>query len=181
MGGAMSAALRRSGADAVAPPSRPPRRPGARDAWRAFRARRRGVVVGADVALGRGVRFDLADGAALTLHDGVQLGDGCRFHLAAGAVAAIGAGSVLGERCALTVHSRAQIGAGCVLGDEVVLLDVAPVAADPERPVRQQGTTATPIAVGDGARIGPSAVLLGGATIAAGTMVGAHTTVPAAA
>jgi acetyltransferase-like isoleucine patch superfamily enzyme len=129
------------------------------------------------VAVGRGVRFDLADGASLRIGDGVQLGDGCRFHLAAGAIAAIGAGSVLGERCALTVHSSATIGAGCVLGDEVVLIDVAPVAADPERPVREQGVSATPIAVGDGARIGPSAVLLGGARIAAGANVGAHATV----
>lgn len=175
----MSAAHRRSGADAVAPPSRPPRAPGLLDAWRASRARRRGVVVGDGVAIGRGVRFDLADGASLSIGDGVQLGDGCRFHLAAGAVAAIGAGSVLGERCALTVHSSATIGSGCVLGDEVVLLDVAPVATDPERPVREQGTTATPIAIGDGARIGPSAVLLAGAAIPAGASVGAHATVPA--
>lgn len=177
MGGAMSAALRRSGADAVAPPSRPPRSRGWRDSVRVRRARRSGVVVGDGVVLGRGVRFDLAPGASLSLGDGVQLGDGCRFHLAPDATVTIGAGTVLGERCALTVHSGAAIGSGCVLGDEVVLIDVEPVAADPERPVREQGVTALPIAVGDGARIGPSAVLLGGARIAAGARVGAHATV----
>jgi hypothetical protein len=172
----MSAAHRRSeaAAAAVAPPSRPPRAPGWRDALRARRARRRGVVVGDGVVLGRGVRFHLGPGTSLMLADGVQLGDGCRFHLAPGAAASIGAGTVLGERCALSLQTGATIGAGCVLGDEVVLIDFEPIATDPEHPLREQGLNAAPITVGDAARIGPSAALLLGARVRPGGTVGAH-------
>jgi acetyltransferase-like isoleucine patch superfamily enzyme len=174
----MSAAHRRSGAqDVAAPPARPPRSPGWRDRLRVLRARRSGVVVGAEVVLGRRVRFDLARGASLRLGDAVQLGDGCRFHLAPGAAVTIGSGTVLGERCALTVHAAATIGPGALLGDEVVLIDAAPITADAERPVRAQGLTAAPIAIGARARVGPSAALLGGATVPEGGTVGAHRTV----
>jgi acetyltransferase-like isoleucine patch superfamily enzyme len=129
------------------------------------------------VALGRRVRFELAEGASLAIADGVQLGDGCRFHLAAGAVVTIGAGTILGERCALTIHASATIGDACVLADEVVLIDAEPIATDPERPLRTQGLTTSPITIGPTARIGPSAALLAGTTIPAGGTVGAHATV----
>lgn len=171
----MSAAHRRSGTAAVAaPPSRPPRAPGWRDTLRARRARRHGVVVGADVVLGRGLRFDLAPGSSLALDDGVQLGDGCRFHLGPGAGVTIGARTVLGERCALTIHAGATIGAGCVLADEVVLIDAAPITTDPDLPIRTQGLTTAPITIGPTAHIGPSSTLLPGAEVAAGTRIGAH-------
>jgi acetyltransferase-like isoleucine patch superfamily enzyme len=129
------------------------------------------------VTLGRGLRFDLPPGATLTIGDGAQLGDACRFHLAPGATVTIGAGTILGERCALTIHTTATLGTHCLLGDEVTLIDLDPISTDPERPTREQGTTASPITVGDGARIGPSAVLLSGTSIPAGTTIGAHATV----
>jgi acetyltransferase-like isoleucine patch superfamily enzyme len=175
----MSAAHRRFEAvplPAVAPPSAPPRTPGWRDRLRARRARQHGVAADGPVALGRGVRFEVAPGARVVLGAGVVLGDGCRFHLAAGEVS-IGAGTVLGERCVVTAHERIAIGAGCLLADEVVLSDFAPRHEDVERPVRLQGLATAPVRVGDGARIGPGAAVLCGVTIGARAVVGAHAVV----
>jgi carbonic anhydrase/acetyltransferase-like protein (isoleucine patch superfamily) len=177
MGGAMCAAHRRSEAafvsdpDALAPPSALPRAPGWRDR---LRARRRGVEAARDVVVGRGVVFDVARGGRVVLGEGAILSDGCRFHVAEGAVVTVGAGTWLGDRCVLTAQRSVAIGARCILGDEVVLVDAAPVVADVERPVREQGLAAAPVVVGDDVRIGPSAALMAGATVPAGTTVAAH-------
>jgi carbonic anhydrase/acetyltransferase-like protein (isoleucine patch superfamily) len=157
---------------AVAPPSALPRAPGWRDRLRAWRAR--GVEAGRDVVVGRGVVFDVARGGRVVLGEGAQLADGCRFHVAAGATATVGAGTRLGDRCVVTAQRSVTIGARCVLGDEVVLVDAAPVTADVERPVREQGLAARPVVVGDDVRIGPSAALLAGGTVASGATVAAH-------
>lgn len=174
----MCAALRRSEAaafasdpGAVAPPSALPRAPGWRDLRR---VRRRGVEAGRDVVVGRGVVFDVAPGGRVVLGEGAILSDGCRFHVARGAVVTIGAGTWLGDRCVLTAQRSIDVGARCVLGDEVVLVDAAPVTGDVERPVREQGLVAKPVVVGDGVRIGPSAALLAGATVPARATVAAH-------
>jgi acetyltransferase-like isoleucine patch superfamily enzyme len=161
---------------ALAPPSALPRRAGWRDRRR---ARKRGVVAGRDVVVGRGVRFDVEAGGRVELGDGVVLSDGCRFHVAAGATVVVGAGSWLGDRCVVTARESVAIGARCVLGDEVVLVDIGPpaVADDVERPLREQGLRAAPVIVGDGVRIGPSAALMAGVTIPDGASVGAHAVV----
>jgi acetyltransferase-like isoleucine patch superfamily enzyme len=184
----MSAAHRRSqtasAADAraaVAPPAAPPRAPGWRDRVRVWRAGRRGVVVAdaRSVVLGRGVRFDLAPGARVTLGPGVALGDGCRIHAGAGAVVALGRETTLGERCAIAAHERVTIGAGCLLADEVVIADFDQRFDDVERPVREQGLTTTPVHVCDGARVGPGVAILSGITVGADAAVGAHAVVTA--
>jgi acetyltransferase-like isoleucine patch superfamily enzyme len=183
MGGAMCAALRRSGAP-VAPPSALPRGAGRRDRRRLRAARRHGVQAGDGVVVGRDVVFDVAPGGRVVLGDGVALGDRCRLHVAAGAAVIIGAGTRLGERCAITASERVAIGERCLLGDEVVLVDAEPRIADVERPVREQGLRSAPVTVGDDVRIGPSAALLAGARVEDGALIGAHATVtpdPAAA
>jgi acetyltransferase-like isoleucine patch superfamily enzyme len=178
MGGAMCAALRRpesafvSAPDAVAPPSALPRTAGWRDRLRVRRAR--GVEAARGVVVGRGVVFDVARGGRVALGEGAVLGDGCRFHVAPGATVTIGARSWLGDRCVITAQRSIAVGAGCVLGDEVVLVDAAPVTDDVERPLREQGLEAAPVVVGDGVRIGPSAALLAGTEVAAGATVAAH-------
>jgi acetyltransferase-like isoleucine patch superfamily enzyme len=174
MGGALCAALRVSAS--VAPPAALPRTPGWRDRRRARRARRHGVHVEGDVALGRGVRFDVAPGARVVFGAGAVLGDGCRFHVAAGEVR-IGAGAILGDRCVVTAHERVTIGARCILGDEVVLIDLDHRFDDVERPVRRQGVLTAPVVVGDDVRIGPGAAVLRGVSVGAGAQVGAHAVV----
>jgi acetyltransferase-like isoleucine patch superfamily enzyme len=190
MGGAMCAALRRSesaspaaaGAVVVAPPAAPPRAPGWRDRRRLVRALRTGGVVAdgeGPIVIGRRVRFDVAPGGQVVLGAGVALGDGCRLHVGAGASVTIGAGTALGERCVLTAHDRIVIGARCLLADEVVVLDGNPSFGDVERPVREQGIVAAPVAIGDDVRIGPSAAVLPGVTVGAGAAIGAHAVVTA--
>jgi acetyltransferase-like isoleucine patch superfamily enzyme len=175
MGGAMCAALRRSEpAVAVAPPTARPRRAGWRDRRRAARP---GVTAGRGVVVGRRVVFDVAPGGRVALADGVALGDGCRLHVAPGAEVSIGAGTRLGEGCVVTAHAGVAIGAGCLLADDVLLTDADPRFDDVERPVREQGLAATPIAVGADVRIGPAAALLPGVTVGDGAAIAAHAVV----
>jgi carbonic anhydrase/acetyltransferase-like protein (isoleucine patch superfamily) len=182
MGGAMSAALRRSEISpaAVAPPAATPRAPGWRDRRRLARAVRGGGVVvdgGGPIVIGRRVRFDVTRGGEIVLGAGVALGDGCRLHVGASGSVSIGAGTALGERCVLSAHERIAIGARCLLADEVVLVDGNPRFDDVERPVREQGIVTAPVAVGDEVRIGPSAAVLPGVTVGAGAAIGAHAVV----
>lgn len=173
----MCAALRRSESAyvgdpaAVAPPSALPRAAGWRDRRR---ARRRGVEAARGVVVGRGVVFDVARGGRVVLAEGVALADGCRLHVSDGAIVTIGAGTRLGDRCVITARRSVAIGARCVLADEVVLVDAAPVTDDVERPLREQGLEAAPVVVGDDVRIGPSAALMAGTTVAPGATVAAH-------
>jgi acetyltransferase-like isoleucine patch superfamily enzyme len=129
------------------------------------------------VVLDRDVVFDLGAGARVEIGAAAALGAGCRFHVGPDARLTIGAGTRLGERCVVTAFRGVAIGAGCLLADEVVLIDAEPVADDVERPIREQGLAALPVTVGDHVRIGPSAAVLQGARIAAGTTVPAHATV----
>lgn len=174
MGGAMCAAHRRSEPAAVAPPAALPRRAGWRDRRRAAHP---GVTAGRDVVVGRRVVFDVAPGGRVVLGDGAALGDGCRLHVSAGATVTLGAATRLGERCVVTAHAGVTIGARCLLADAVVLLDADPRFDDVERPVRDQGVAAAPIAVGDDVRIGPGAALLSGVRVGDGATVGAHAVV----
>jgi acetyltransferase-like isoleucine patch superfamily enzyme len=140
------------------------------------RARTRGrVSFGRGVRLGRGVRFDVAPGARVTIADGAALRDGVRVHAHGDAVVTIGAESRLGERCAISAHERVAIGARCRLHDEVVLVDFDHVAADPERPVREQGLATAPVTVGDGAIVDRGVCLLRGTNVAPGARVTTHT------
>src|SRR3954469_24745172 len=162
MGGAMCAALRRCEPGspdepvAIAPPTAPPRAPGWGDRWGAARARRRArpgpLELAAGVVLGRGVVFHVAAGARVVLGAGAVLDDGCRLHVGPGAAVTIGPGSRLGERCVITAHAGVAIGARCLLADEVVVADAAARHDDVERPVRLQGLSTAPVAVGDGVR-----------------------------
>jgi acetyltransferase-like isoleucine patch superfamily enzyme len=135
-----------------------------------LRARGRLVVDGRP-RLGRGVRFDLAPGALLTLGDGCRIGNGCRFHVGHGAAATIGPGAALGERCVIAAHERVEVGAGARLGDEVVLIDFDHDVGDVERPVREQGLLTAPIVIGERAVIATAAGVLRGVTVGPGARI----------
>ncbi|UTI62984.1 hypothetical protein NBH00_16655 [Paraconexibacter antarcticus] len=159
----------------AAPPAGPPPS-GLRALLRArlLVLRHRGRVRAArGAAVGPGVVVHVAPGALLLLGPGCAIGDGTRLHVAAGELR-IGRGTVLGERCVARLLAGADVGPQCRLADEVVLADCGPVTSDVETPLRRQGLRAAPIAVGAGVRIGPRAVVLGGARIAAGVQVGAQ-------
>ena len=141
-----------------------------------LRARGRLTVTGRP-RLGRGVRFDLAPGAIVTLGDGCRVGDHCRFHVGAGAGVAVGADARLGERCVFAAHERIEIGAGARLGDEVVLIDFDHDVGDVERPTREQPLVTAPVVIGERAVVGTAAGVLRGVTVGAGARVGVRAVV----
>jgi acetyltransferase-like isoleucine patch superfamily enzyme len=127
--------------------------------------------------LGRGVRFDLAPGALVTLGDGCRIGDLCRFHLGHGAAVTVGAGAALGERCVIAAHERVEIRAGARLGDEVVVVDFDHDTGDVERPVRAQGLLTAPVVIGERAVVATAAGVLRGVTVGDGARVGVRAVV----
>jgi acetyltransferase-like isoleucine patch superfamily enzyme len=142
------------------------------------RLRNRGrLAVSGRPRLGRGVRFDLAPGALLSLGADCRIGDGCRFHLGAGAAVAIGAGARLGERCVVAAHERVEIGPGARLEDEVVLIDFDHDVGDVERPVREQPLLTAPVVIGARAVVGTAAGVLRGVTVGEGARVGVRAVV----
>jgi acetyltransferase-like isoleucine patch superfamily enzyme len=137
------------------------------------RLRHRGrLAVSGRPRLGRGVRFDLAPGALVSLGADCRIGDRCRFHLGAGAAVAIGAGARLGERCVVAAHERVEIGPGARLEDEVVLIDFDHDVGDVERPVREQALLTAPVMIGARAVVGTAAGVLRGVTVGEGARVG---------
>jgi len=125
--------------------------------------------------------FEVAPGATLDIADDAVIGDACRFHVHAGATVVVGAGARFGESCVVAAHERVEIGPGCRLADSVTIMDFAPVDADPERPIREQGLTTAPVRIGAGAILDRGACVLPGTTIAAGARVTPHAVASAAA
>lgn len=136
----------------------------------------RGVTVGRDVRLGRGVQLDVAAGGRITLEDGCAVGDGSRL-LARGGEIRIGSGAVLGERCTLLAHAGIAVGARARLGDGAMAVDFNHVIDDVETPVRLQPLDAASVRIGPEARLGPGASVLRGVTVGPGAVVGAHAVV----
>jgi acetyltransferase-like isoleucine patch superfamily enzyme len=142
------------------------------------RLRHRGrLAVSGRPRLGRGVRFDLAPGALMSLGADCRIGDSCRFHLGAGAAVAIGAGARLGERCVVAAHERVEIGPSARLEDEVVLIDFDHDVGDVERPVREQPLLTAPVVIGARAVVGTAAGVLRGVTVGEGARVGVRAVV----
>lgn len=134
------------------------------------------VTLGRGVALGPGVRFDVAPGARVAIRAGARLGARTRVHVRSGEVT-IGAGAQLGDACVLVAHERVVVGARARLGDGVVLVDFDHVFGDVERPVRQQGLATAPVEVGAGTLLGPGAAVLRGVRVGDGARVGPHAVV----
>jgi len=142
------------------------------------RLRHRGrLAVSGRPRLGRGVRFDLAPGAVVSLGDGCRVGDRCRFHLGAGAAVVIGPGARLGERCVVAAHERVEIGPDARLEDEVVLIDFDHDVDDVEQPTRQQPLVTAPVVIGPRALVGAAAGVLRGVTVGEGARVGVRSVV----
>jgi acetyltransferase-like isoleucine patch superfamily enzyme len=135
-----------------------------------------GVRAGRDVAVGRDVRFDVGSGAQLHIGDGCRIGERTRIVVQQGRVE-LGAGAHLGERCTVVAHAGVTIGAGARLEDGAVLVDFDHVIDDVERPIRAQPLVATPIVIGERARIGLGSGVLRGVSVGADAVVGPHAVV----
>ena len=153
----------------AAPAALIPPAPTLRHRLRLARLRARGVTIEGTPMVGRGVEIH----GAVALGDGASIGDGTSIVARSGRVE-IGPGAVLGERCRIVAFAGVRIGRRALLGDGVVLTDFEPNHEDVERPTREQGLTARPIEVGEGARVGHGACLLPGARVTAGASVAPH-------
>ena len=135
-----------------------------------------GVRAGRDVAVGRNVHVQVGAGAQLVIGDGCRIGERTRIVVQQGRVE-IGAGARLGERCTIVAHAGMAIGARAWLEDGAVLVDFDHVVDDVELPIRSQPLVATPIVIGERARIGLGSGVLRGVTVGAGAVVGPHAVV----
>jgi acetyltransferase-like isoleucine patch superfamily enzyme len=129
-----------------------------------------GVQRGEGVVVARGVSMHVAPGARIVLGAGCLVGAGTRIVVQSGCVA-LGAGAIVGERCTIVAHSGVTIGARVQLGHGAVIVDFDHVFDDVERPIREQALEATPVAIGDDARIGLGASILRGVAVGAGAIV----------
>jgi carbonic anhydrase/acetyltransferase-like protein (isoleucine patch superfamily) len=151
------------GADVVIPAAAPLGR--ARLALLRLRGRGR-IAVEGRVTLGRGVRVNVAPGARVVLGDGCFLGDGARIEAVAGEVR-IGARTLVGARAIVVGLAGVSIGEDCVIGEFAAV-----TPGDP--PLRRE-----PVTIDDRVRIGAHAAVEGGATLAAGAVVGSYVVVAA--
>ena len=135
-----------------------------------------GVQAGRHVAVGRNVQFEVGAGAQLVIGDGCRIGERTRIVVQQGRVE-LGDGVRLGERCTLVAHAGLTVGAGAWLQDGAVLVDFDHVIDDVELPIRAQPLVATPIVIGERARIGLGSGVLRGVTVGAGAVVGPHAVV----
>lgn len=135
-----------------------------------------GVVAGRDVAVGRQVQLEVGAGAQLVIGDGCRIGERTRIVVQQGRVE-IGAGARLGERCAIVAHAAVTVGADAWLQDGAVLVDFDHVVDDVELPIRAQPIVATPIIIGERARIGLGSGVLRGVTVGPDAIVGPHAVV----
>jgi len=134
------------------------------------------VRSGRGVRLGRRVQLEVLHGGELILGDGCRIGDRTRIVVQGGRVE-IGAGATLGERCIIVAHERVSIGAGAWLQDGAVMVDFDHVVDDVELPIRAQPLVASPITIGERARIGLGAGVLRGVSVGARAVVGPHAVV----
>lgn len=140
-------------------------------------ARLPGVRAGRGVVLGRGVQLRVAAGAELVLGAGCRIGERARIVVGGSARVQIGDGAVLGAGCTLVAHERIAIGAGARLDPGAVLVDFDHVVDDVERPIRMQPLVTSPIAIGARTHIGYGAGVLRGVSVGDGAIVGPHAVV----
>ncbi len=91
----------------------------------------------------------------------------------------IGAGSVINSGCVLYTGNGIRIGANVLIAANCTLAPTGHAFADPSRPIRAQGFRPSRggIEVGDDVWIGANCVLLDGARIGTGSVIGASSLV----
>ena len=141
----------------------------------AFAPRVRG---GRGVTLGRDVRFEIGSDAEVVLGDGCRVGEHTRLIVRSGRIE-LGPGVVLGEGVTIVAHAGVTIGERAELGDGAVVVDFNHVYDDVELPIRLQGLEAAPVTIGAEARIGLGAAILPGVTIGEGARIGPRAVVTA--
>jgi acetyltransferase-like isoleucine patch superfamily enzyme len=108
----------------------------------------------------------------IELHDDVWLSRGS-YVVAGREEVVVGSVSYIGHRCLLYGHAGIQIGRDVLLANDVQLICGNHTFARRDVPIRAQPPEGKPIVIEDDVWLGASVIVLGGVTVARGSVVGA--------
>jgi acetyltransferase-like isoleucine patch superfamily enzyme len=135
-----------------------------------------GLRVGRNVRLGRGVYVNVASGGRLVIGDNVFIGPNA--HLTAdGGTIEIGSDCFVGDGVVIVSAEHVAIGRDALIAAYATIRDQDHGMADADRPYRLQPLQTSPIEIGDNVWLGAHVVVLKGAVIGPGCVVGANAVV----
>ena len=139
-------------------------------AW--LRLRFRGRLTTDGIAfVAPGVRFEIGPDAHVHLGRWSWIGHGSKIRVHEGRFE-LGAKTVMGQECTVSCFERVTIGREGILADRCMLIDFDHGAAEPDRPVREQGIYKQPVTVGANVWMGYGACVLRGTTVGDNVIVG---------
>lgn len=134
----------------------------------------RNVEVGAEVRIGRGVRWRLEPGATVVLGPGCEIDDGVTIAATSGAQLLIGRGVFVGHHATLAARERVAIGDGTFLAELVSIRDHD---HDPSLPPSSGHARVSPVEIGSDCWLAAKVTVTRGVAIGSRTVVGANAVV----
>lgn len=132
------------------------------------------------VRLGPGVRLRdctvIAQGRGVDLAAGVELQDGVILDTQGGGIS-IGKGTAIGPYTIVYGYAGVSIGDECSIAGHSMIVSSSHVTDRVDIPIRRQGARGAAISIGDDVWIGAQCVVIAGASIAAGAVIGANSVV----
>lgn len=148
--------------------------------WRCSVSSRARIRFPSRVRIGRGSRLGactiIAEGGTVTLGERVELQDGAILETQGGTIA-VGDGSAIGPYTIVYGLGGVRIGTECSIAGQSMIVSSLHVADRTDIPIRRQGARGEPITIGDDVWIGAQCVVLPGATIGRGAIIGAGSVV----
>lgn len=112
-------------------------------------------------------------GGRIMLGDGVRIGPLTELSVLEGAELFIGDDSFVGRGVLINVARAVTVGKGVLIAEYCAIHDNDHVFAAPESAIADQGWTARPVSVGDDVWIGGHSMLVSGARVPDGCVIGA--------
>jgi acetyltransferase-like isoleucine patch superfamily enzyme len=135
------------------------------------------LEIGDGVELRRDVEIRVHGSASIRIEDGARIDRGVRILAANQSRVEIGAGARIGLYSVLNGGDSIRIGRKCLVSGFVYLQTSMHEHRAPGAPIQSQGFRHAPIALGDDVWLGAHVVVLPGASIGAGAVVGSNAVV----